>query len=308
MPRVVAAAALVSGALAQVACARTPAPRDPSERALFRDLERDVTVTAATGWGIDRLEIEGLLGTALDSVCRVDVLDRRAVRTWLDDRIALLGGPVEVAYHQRGNKLARVDELLVLSRVRALLIAADDHANDCPFWLEPQPAFRGRQISQHRWQLSFGGGGKAIVVSQGGQRDVSAGGAGRLLLGRMLAGGDGIYAGIELGGAASFPKDANGQRGSLKIGADVVVPVVYRRTLTNAYLELEGGWLGHATEDEQALEPGVHVGFAIGGRALRTRFLFPGAAIGVSYERTFVDGDDITSIKLGARVAFDLDL
>jgi hypothetical protein len=93
------------------------------------------------------------------------------------------------------------------------------------------------------------------------------------------------------------------------IGADLVAPIVYRRTLTNAYFELEAGWYGHSTEaDWGDLDHGVHLGLAFGARALRTRFVFPGAALGVSWERSFVAGDDVTTLKLGARVAFDLDL
>jgi hypothetical protein len=60
-----------------IACSRRPAPVEPSERALFRDLERQVTVSATTGWGIDRIELEGMLETTLESVCRVDPLARR---------------------------------------------------------------------------------------------------------------------------------------------------------------------------------------------------------------------------------------
>ena len=74
------------------ACARPPAPKDPTERALYKDLERQVTVAAATGWSVDRLEVEELLEGALDSVCRVDGLGRRGLREWLDAQIALNGG------------------------------------------------------------------------------------------------------------------------------------------------------------------------------------------------------------------------
>ena len=104
-------------------------------------------------------------------------------------------------------------------------------------------------------------------------------------------------------------KDAMGERSSVEIGADLVVPIVFRRTLLNAYWEVEAGWLGHSTEkDWGAIDHGVHVGFAVGGRALRQRFLFPGAALGLSWERLFIAGDDLITIKLGARVAFDWDL
>lgn len=306
-----AAAVMRTGAMLAVllaACSRTPAPKDPTERALFRDLERQVTVAAATGWGVDKLEVEKLLGSALDSVCRVDVLGRRSLATWIEDEISRLGGPVDVAWRARGKKLSNVSELLVLHRVKKLLARADEMSLDCPFWLEPENPFEGRQISESTWQLSFGGGGKAIAIQQGNDQDISAGGAGRLLLGRMFADGNGLYAGIELGASAQFPKDAMGQRTSLQLGADIVAPVVYRYTLLNTYFEVEAGWLGHSTEEDWgAIDHGVHVGFAFGGRALRQRFLFPGAALGLSWERLFIDGDDLVTIKLGARVAFDLD-
>ncbi|MEO8705839.1 MAG: hypothetical protein ABI867_37760 [Kofleriaceae bacterium] len=294
---------------ALAACGRRPAPAQPSERALFRDLERQVTVNATTGWGVDRVELEGMLETALDSVCRVDPLARRTLRAWLDGELVRLGGPVEVAYKQRGKKLRRVDDLLVVTRVRMLLDRAEQLAGECPFWLEPEIPFRGRQISEHKFQLSFGGGGKGIAVMQGDRTDVSAGGAGRLLLGRMLADGHGVYAGLEVGGNATFPKDAMGTRSSIELAADFVAPIVYRRTFTSSYAEIEGGWLGRSTErDWGAVEHGVHVGVAFGARALRTRFVFPGVAFGLSYERLFVAGDDLEMLKLGARVALDLDL
>ena len=291
------------------ACAASPAPKDPTERALFRDLERQVTVAAATGWSIDRLEIERMLVPALDSACRVDALDRRGLGRWLDDEISREGGPVDEAWRRRGKDLANVDDLLRLTRVRTLLARADESSPDCPFWIEPETPFRGRQISGRGWQLTFGGGGKASLVSQAGHSDLSFGGAGRLLLGRTFDDGDGLYIGVELGGSASFPRDAAGTRAGPVLGADIVTPLVYRHTLTNTYVEVEGGWLGHASEQHwSALDHGVHVGVSFGGRALRTRFLFPGAAFELAWERLFVAGDDATSIKLGFRAAFDLDL
>jgi hypothetical protein len=125
----------------------------------------------------------------------------------------------------------------------------------------------------------------------------------------MFHGGDGLYVGGELGASAFFPKDAMGERGALKLGADLVTPIVYRYTLTNAYFEVEGGYLGHATEEDwTAIGHGIHFGIAVGGRALRQRIVFPGLAVGLSWERVFQPGDDLTVLKLGARVAFDLDL
>jgi hypothetical protein len=304
--RTVRAAAI---AVLFAACSRTPAPVEPTERALYRDLERQVTLAGTAGWGVDRLEIDGMLETALESVCRVDVLGRRSLREWLDAEINRRGGPVEKAWRERGKKLSRVSDLLVMHRVRLLLTRAEEMSIDCPFWLEPVNPFEGRQISEHTWMLSFGGGGKASAIQQGDYQDLSFGGAGRLLFGRMVAHGDGLFLGAELGASAQFPKDETGERTTVEIGADFVVPIVFRRTLLNTYWELEAGWLGHSTEDDwSAVDHGIHIGFAFGGRAQRQRFLFPGAALGISWERLFVDGDDMIMIKLGARVAFDWDL
>ena len=72
---------------ALAACARRPAPVEPSERALFRDSERQVTVTSATGWRVDRYEIDGLVNAAMDSTCRVDGFDCRGLLAWLDAEI-----------------------------------------------------------------------------------------------------------------------------------------------------------------------------------------------------------------------------
>jgi hypothetical protein len=296
--------------VALTACGRLRAPKDPSTEPLFRDLERQVTVAEAAGWGVDRFEIEGMLDTALQSACRVDPLARQSLIAWIDERIAASGGPVEAAWRAKGKRLSKVDDLMLLTRIRMLLVEADGIApHDCPFWLEPQHPFRGRQISDGRWQLSFGGGGKGIVTRQGNTSDLRFGGAGRLLVGRVMKGGDALYVGGEIGANAGFPRDEMGDRSKLVIGVDVVTPVVYRRTGTNAYIEVEAGWLGHANErDWSDFDHGIHVGFAIGARALRTRFVFPGAAVGISYERLFLAGEDLRSVKIGARVAFDLDL
>jgi hypothetical protein len=292
------------------ACAARNVPRDRTSAALYRDLEREVTAAKTNGWMIDRVEVENALPAALDSVCRVDPLARRSLLAWLDGEIDRLGGPVERAFVARGRDLSAVEALLEITRIRMVLARADAVAPvDCPFWLEVEDPFRGRQISDDRWQLTIGGGGKAIAYRQGGRSDLSFGGAGRLLVGRGFGSRGALFAGAELGASASFPKDDLGQRGALVIAIDAVVPLVYRHTLTNTYFEVEAGWLGHTTEDDPgAIDHGVHVGASIGVRALRTRFFFPGVAFGVSYERTLVGGDDLSMFKLGARLAFDANL
>jgi hypothetical protein len=291
-------------------CART-LPAQRSQASLYRDLQRLVTVTATTGWEVDRIEIDDLMAAALMSVCRVAPDERTSLLAWVDAESRRRGGPVEEAWRQRGKRLNKVSELLELSRIRMVLSRAIDAApQDCPFWLEPEHPFRGRQISDDHWQLSFGGGGKGILVHQGERTDINFGGAGRLVIGRNFGSRSGVYAGLELGASASFPKDDAGGRGALEFGIDVVTPLVYRYTLVNTYVEGEVGYLAHTTESADEFEHGMHIGLAFGGRATRKRLLFPGAVLGVSYERTFPDDADdepLNAVKLGFRVALDWD-
>jgi len=307
-----AAAAMIVAAALVAGCART-LPADRSEASLYRDIERLVTLSEAAGWNIDRLEVDDLLAETLDSVCRVDRAHRQALLAWIDTAIARAGGPVEDAWRQHGKDLGAVDDLVTLTRIRSTLDHAMTAADaDCPFWLEPERPFRGRQISDDHWELVASSGGKLILVHQGGRNDINAGGAGRLLVGRTFGSRGALYVGGEIGAAASFPKDAQGTRQALVFGFDVVAPVVYRHSFVNTYFEAETGWLGTSTENALAdIIHGVHVGLAIGGRASRARWFFPGVAFGASYERTFPGPGEAaprTTIKFGLRAAVDLDL
>jgi hypothetical protein len=295
--------------VAAAGCTRQLPPSRPAA-SLYRDIERLVTLAEATGWRIDRLEVDQLLPAVLESTCRTTRSARAAALSWIDSEIGAAGGPVEEAYVARGRKLSRIDRLLTLTRIRLALeraIAAADE--DCPFWLEPSDGFRGRQISDSRWQLTGGGGGKIMLASRAGDTDVRFGGAGRLLIGRTFGSRAGFYTGLDVGGSGSFPRDEEGDRDQLVLAADIVAPIVCRHTLVNSYFELEAGWLGRSSEEDFSdFDHGVHFGAAFGARALRTRIVFPGAAFGISWERTFQAGDDVTLLKVGARVMFDLDL
>ena len=124
--------ALVVGVALMCACART-VPPGQSSAALYRDLQRLVTLTDAAGWDIDRVEVEGMLADALMSVCRVEPEHRAALMKWIAGRVDALGGDVKAQYAARGNKLGRVEQLLEITRIRSLLVAALAAADeDCP--------------------------------------------------------------------------------------------------------------------------------------------------------------------------------
>lgn len=222
---------LVILALSTSCASRTIPPPDTGKE-LYRDLERLVTLSDSAGWRIDRLELDGMLEPALDSLCRVDTSTVSSLLDWLDVRINELGGPVEQAYEARGRDLDEVDELLEISRIRMLLAHAINHrSSDCPFWVPVEEDFRGEQIFDDRFLIFVATGGKGILVSNAGREDISFGGAGRLMFGRGFGERWAVYIGAEAGAVASFPRDADGGRSNLVLGIDGVVPLAVRKKM-----------------------------------------------------------------------------
>ncbi len=246
-----------------------------------------------------------MLEPALESVCRVDTSTTTWLLGWLDNRIDELGGPVEEAYEKRERSLDRVDELLEISRIRMLLAHAMNwRSTDCPFWIDVEEDFRGEQIFDDRFLIFVATGGKAILVSNDGRKDISFGGAGRLMIGRGFGERWAAYLGAEVGAVASFPRDADGGRSNLVLGLDGVVPLMLRYRFVNAYVEVEGGWFGHITEDEKRLDHGFHVGAAVGAQTSKQLWFFPGLGFAASYEKAGA----LHAIKVGLRVSAELGL
>ncbi len=266
-------------------------------------------MNAVVGWSIDRTEYEEMLPSALQSVCRASPKSRALLLAWHDQRIAELGGPVEKAYRKRGRKLKRVKHLLEMTRIRTLLAKSIDSANaDCPFWLEPSDGFRGRQTIDDRWLVSLGGGGKFILFNADDGTKINAGGAARLLLGRAFGTRLAVLGGVELGPSAGLETiDEMGNR-QVFFALDAVAPLVARFRGLNTFFEVEVGPLARYSENSDGLTPGLHVGFAVGGRTSRQRWIFPGLVFGIAFERTLPDKGEpaITMFKLGFRAELDL--
>ncbi len=301
-----AALLVLVGLLLTGACTQA-LPPERSSASLYRDLQRLVSIRATRGWQIDRIAIDDLEADALDSTCRAPHDAREHLLAWIDAEIERRGGPVETAWRQAGKDLDEVDDLLELTRVRLLLARALAAAPaDCPFWLEPREPFTGLQIADDRFQLVLEGGGRLIVFRSEGATDFSAGGAGRLLLGRSFGPHLSLLLGFEMTGSAELPRDGEG----VTFALDTALPLVVRWRFVNTYLEAGAGPLVHLTEDDRHLVPGLHTSVAFGFRALRQRFFVPGLALTLAYERTFPDETRrrLDLLKVGLRVSLDFDL
>jgi hypothetical protein len=263
------------------------------------------------GWRIDRVAIQGLEGDTLDSVCHTTPETRAKTLAWIDEQMARRGGTVEEVWRREGKSFDKVGVLLELSRIRMLLVDADAKAaKDCPFWMEPNPGFRGLQIFDDRWHAVGEFGGRAILLRSEGQYDISAGGSGRALIGRVFGHRLDLLTGVELTGSAEFLSEDGADRGGPVLAFTIVTPAVVRWHMGNTYIEGEVGWLGHINEVDDQLDSGIHFGAGFGLRALRVRSFIPGVAFQLNYERTFPGGarPPLEFFKAGLRVTFDFDL
>src|SRR4029077_7116561 len=94
-----------------------------------------------SGWIADAARLRANLEPALHSVCRTDDAAGPALELWLERRLQLQGGSALALYRSHGRQLSAASEALSLERSLALLRYAEHERGQCPFWLEPDPAF-----------------------------------------------------------------------------------------------------------------------------------------------------------------------
>lgn len=288
------------------ACASLPPGR--AESALYIDVRKAVELREGSDWVVDRLEVGALAAGAMRSACQVDAPARERLLAWLDAELTAAGGPAEAAY--RRDRDASIGRLLSLERVRAVVRFADEHAHECPFWLEPDAAFAGVQTDAYRLVLlaeSVGGGG--LIVS-GGQARLGGGGGGRLTLGLGLDQRVTIGVGAELGGIGSFGSaDGTGGR-SLVARFTAAIPLVVRITNISRILDLEVAMTTRWSASNLRLPPGGRAAIGYGLTTVRVGPFMPTGLLYVSYEYLPPSDDGLAAehlIMLGTKVGLDFD-
>ncbi|WP_438019060.1 hypothetical protein WMF18_08315 [Sorangium sp. So ce315] len=300
------------------------APRDLAVVGLLVDLEKMIEVQQSLGWTIDRYELDEIMSPALMSVCSATPETRIAALAALDRRILELGGPVEEAFQRRGGDLDEVADLLFATRVRALLEeamrraghgrdardardppATRETSTECPFWLRPSPAFRGRETDAYRTTLNLEGGGLGALEATPGRVLLGAGGSARLLLGRGLNERWTFLAGGEFGGTAQLDQTETKTRFPLSFTA--ALPMVLRYHARTWHYEGELASLAYFTQDDLRVSPGLRIGALVGVSTLRVRGIMPWAGLGVAVEHVLETHRRPAqwNLKTGARVGFD---
>jgi hypothetical protein len=278
-------------------------PSEPVERALYIDLTKSVQLSEDSGWGIDRIELEEQAENAMRSACQVDPARRAALAAWLDGQLALAGGPSEPRYRATGE----LDETaLRIERVRALLDYTEAHAaEECPYWIEQDPDFRGRQGDADRFVLLAESQGFGAIVIEGDQKAVGGGGSGRLLLGHGIGPQLTLATGVEVGGTGAFVASEGGKR-ALETTFVGALPVLLRWTNLSRVFDLE---VAPVMRLDTSASPGFRTAFGAGLVTMRNSTYMPYVVLWLGYEYQPPDAQSPAdhSLRIGTRVGVDWD-
>ena len=281
---------------------------DESDGLMF-DMRKIVATQEDLGWKIDKYEIEQMMPDALMSVCQAPQRIRLAALRQSQTKRDRLGGPPEKAKAE-GRTLSEEPELLHASRVFELLEEATKRApTECPIILATSDPFPGLQTSAQRWTLHLESGGLFVGQRAGGQTDIGAGGAGRLLLGWGFSQRRSILTGIEFGGNALFQRDDANANVNFPLQFTGALPFILRHHLLTIHHDLEVAPIIFFTEDDLRPNFGARFGVTFGLSTLRIRSIMPWAGAGLALEYAFSNGHrpTVVALKGGARLGFDWD-
>lgn len=299
-------AVLCLNTIGLVGCATLPPGRSVS--ALYVDVRRSVELREEAEWVIDRLAIEAIAPTVMRSTCQVDDTARLALKEWVQQQIALHGGPAESMLAR--DPSADIDRVLTLERIAAVLSYAEAHATECPFWLRPVREFDGIQSDAYRLVVlaeSVGGGGAII---SGGKVGLGGGGAVRVSLAVGLDQRYTIALGAESGGIATFTQsDASGGR-TLVGRYSTAIPLVLRIKHDSRLIDLELAATARWSDSSLRIPPGIRAAIGYGLSTVRVGAFMPTATVRVSFEVLPQSNDGLPPeylLFLGTNVGLDID-
>jgi hypothetical protein len=207
----------------------------------------------------------------------------------LERRVALAGDP-RALYEAAGRRRSRaVSHALDVGRQhRALRLASAGAEQDCPFWVEADPEFQGRQTDRNRFTLSLETGGNAQLRQTAGTWTLGGGGLARVLPGYGFGGRFSVLAGIEFGGGAMLRPNTDPTE--FVINYFPALPIILRLHDVAWHYDFELAPVAIFQADDGDFSFGGRAGFSMGLFALRTRGVLPWAGAAIAYEHYVESG------------------
>jgi len=274
-------------------------------RGLLSDVTRIVAGQEAVGWFSDTVAFRDIERPLLESVCRTTPAARAAALLGLRKAREHAGDPRAI-YARAGVLTDEVESALTVDRqLRALEFTLARVEADCPFWLPPEPGFKGRQTDRGRVTLSLETGGNIQFRYTEGNLSFGGGGLGRLMPGYGFESGRfTVLAGVEFGGGAMVRPDTSASQ--FIINYFPAVPLVFRTHHLNTQYDVEIAPVALFQADNTTPSYGGRVGFAFAFTGLRQRDVLPWAGAAVAYEQYLPGGgrERMHFVRGGLRVGF----
>ena len=290
---------------ALAACGCATLPNGPAERALYLDLRKIVDTNEDGGWTVDRLRLQANAEPALRSACQVEPGALSALDAWLEEQIRISGGPAKDAYFTQGKALHAVSRTLSLERTRDLLrYVASRTAQDCPFWLTPNPHFAGEQGDAQRWVVL--GETQAFGTFTVPGNIPALGGGGRLFLGHGIGSRLTLAAGADAAASGTFiPSGGNG--GGVDAYLTLATPILLRLTAFSRLYDVELAPVVRLSQGQPAWPPGARAQLGGGFSSVRLSPFMPYFMLYVGYEIHPVNrrGGFDQTFQIGTRIAVD---
>jgi hypothetical protein len=284
--------ALETRALAQTGTAEPVEQSEDTQnaaRGLVSDIERIVSAQESGSWFVDEGAYREMYEDLMESVCRATPAARQLARAELLRRSQAAGDPRALYEREGRRRTGAVDDALIEERqLRALDHALGGVNRDCPFWVEPDPEFLGRQTDRNRFTLSIETGGMAQLRQTAGTWTLGGGGTARLLPGYGFGGNISVLGGIEFGGGAMLRP--NTEPTEFVINYFPAIPLVLRVHDVAWHYDFELAPVALFQADDGDFSFGGRVGFATGVFALRTRGVLPWVGAAVAYEHYLESG------------------
>ena len=268
-------------------------------RALHHDLLLIIRQQARISWIRDRSALEEVAERLSDVGCRSAPSTRTLLTRYLEEERDRQGGSAKVQW-QSGVSLSELDEVLLRDRVLAALQWIERHAQECPFWLEESEGFLGLHQDQRRWQLILESMGSAQLLWRDGETLFGGAGQGRLLGAYGLGERWALAAGVELGGASTFPQDEEGNR-SVEATWAAGLPLLLRSWVGATRFDFELALIARLPESRPETPLfGIRFAPAIGISTPRIAGFLPHFCLWVGYER--FEDDQLQVLRVGTRV------
>jgi len=296
--------ACLLGVLCGSLCSVARAADSAGARGLLADVDRIIAGEESEGWFADGDALREVAPAVFESACRATPDARREALAALRAESAAQGDPK--ALFEADHELSvRVKRALGLERQRRALESALSRADEeCPFWVAPQPGFKGRQSDRERFTLSLETAGNVQLRHTQGRFAFGAGGWGRVLPGYGLSDQVTVLAGLEFGGGAMVRPNTGASQ--FIINYFPAIPLVVRLHRRIVHFDIEGAPVALFQADNTSPSFGFRFGGGIGFSALRRHDFLPWAGIAVSYEHYFAGGGRASAEFLRAdfRVGF----